>query len=160
MPRKRGNGDGTIYKMESKGLWAAQLTIGVDANGKPKRKTIYGKRQADVRAKLDALKNELATGSVIEPDKITVAKYILSLVETDRALNQIGDNTYLRKLASCKRIAASSIGDRPLQAVRPPPTASCAATASDPIPYRDHQLFQFSDRQGLCPAGPLLSHSP
>ena len=68
MPRKRGNGDGTIYKMESKGLWAAQLTIGVDANGKPKRKTIYGKRQADVRAKLDALKNELATGSVIEPD--------------------------------------------------------------------------------------------
>lgn len=120
MPRKRGNGDGTIYKMESKGLWAAQLTIGVDANGKPKRKTIYGKRQADVRAKLDALKNELATGSVIEPDKITVAKYILSLVETDRALNQIGDNTYLRKLASCKRIAASSIGDRPLQAVRPP----------------------------------------
>ena len=140
MPRKRGNGDGTIYKMESKGLWAAQLTIGVDANGKPKRKTIYGKRQADVRAKLDALKNELATGSVIEPDKITVAKYILSLVETDRALNQIGDNTYLRKLASCKRIAASSI--------------------SDPIPYRDHQLFQFSDRQGLCPAGPLLSHSP
>ena len=110
----------TIYKMESKGLWAAQLTIGVDANGKPKRKTIYGKRQADVRAKLDALKNELATGSVIEPDKITVAKYILSLVETDRALNQIGDNTYLRKLASCKRIAASSIGDRPLQAVRPP----------------------------------------
>ena len=56
MPRKRGNGDGTIYKMESKGLWAAQLTIGVDANGKPKRKTIYGKRQADVRAKLDALK--------------------------------------------------------------------------------------------------------
>ena len=47
MPRKRGNGDGTIYKMESKGLWAAQLTIGVDANGKPKRKTIYGKRQAD-----------------------------------------------------------------------------------------------------------------
>ena len=68
MPRKRGNGDGTIYKMESKGLWAAQLTIGVDANGKPKRKTIYGKRQADVRAKLDALKNELATGSVIEPE--------------------------------------------------------------------------------------------
>ena len=44
MPRKRGNGDGTIYKMESKGLWAAQLTIGVDANGKPKRKTIYGQR--------------------------------------------------------------------------------------------------------------------
>lgn len=74
MPRKRGNGDGTIYKMESKGLWAAQLTIGVDANGKPKRKTIYGKRQADVRAKLDALKNELATGSVIEPDKITSTK--------------------------------------------------------------------------------------
>ena len=120
MPRKRGNGDGTIYKMESKGLWAAQLTIGVDANGRPKRKTVYGKRQADVRAKLDALKSELSTGSVIEPDKITVAQYILSLVETDRALNQIGDNTYLRKLASCKRIAASSIGDCPLQSVRPP----------------------------------------
>ena len=120
MPRKRGNGDGTIYKVESKGLWAAQLTIGVDANGRPKRKTVYGKRQANVRAKLDALKNELSTGSVIEPDKITVAQYILSLVETDRALNQIGDNTYLRKLASCKRIAASSIGDCPLQSVRPP----------------------------------------
>ncbi|MFR2916915.1 MAG: hypothetical protein ACLTKQ_08270 [Acutalibacteraceae bacterium] len=150
MPRKEETVTEPIYKMESKGLWAAQLTIGVDANGKPKRKTIYGKRQADVRAKLDTLKNELATGSVIEPDKITVAQYILSLIETDRALNQIGDNTYLRKLGSYKRIAASSIGDCPLP--------SCAATASDPIPNRDHQLFQFSDRQGLCPAGPLLSH--
>ena len=45
MPRKRGNGDGTIYKMESKGLWAAQLTIGVDANGKPKRRYTVNGRQ-------------------------------------------------------------------------------------------------------------------
>lgn len=122
MPRKRGNGDGTIYKMESKGLWAAQLTIGVDANGRPKRKTVYGKRQADVRAKLDALKNELSTGSVIEPDKITVAQYILSLVETDRALNQIGDNTYLRKLARCFRTALDNdlIRKDPMRGMKKP----------------------------------------
>ena len=38
MPRKRGNGDGTIYKMESKGLWAAQLTIGVDRQRQAEKK--------------------------------------------------------------------------------------------------------------------------
>lgn len=119
MPRKRGNGDGTIYKMESKGLWAAQLTIGVDANGKPKRKTIYGKRQADVRAKLDALKNELATGSIITPDKMTVGDMARCLTEEDRALNIIGENSYLRKNAICVRISRSALGSIPLQKVKP-----------------------------------------
>lgn len=119
MPRKRGNGDGTIYKVESKGLWAAQLTIGVDANGKPKRKTIYGKRQADVRAKLDALKNELATGSIITPDKMTVGDMARCLTEEDRALNIIGENSYLRKNAICVRISRSALGSIPLQKVKP-----------------------------------------
>ena len=119
MPRKRGNGDGTIYKVESKGLWAAQLTIGVDANGKPKRKTIYGKRQADVRAKLDALKNELATGSIITPDKMTVGDMARCLTEEDRALNIIGENSYLRKNAICVRIGRSALGSIPLQKVKP-----------------------------------------
>lgn len=42
-PRGRGNGEGTIYKIESKNLWACQYTLGRDEAGKLKRKTIYGK---------------------------------------------------------------------------------------------------------------------
>ena len=113
MPRKRGNGDGTIYKMESKGLWAAQLTIGVDANGKPKRKTVYGKRQADVRAKLDALKNELATGSIITPDKMTVGDMARCLTEEDRALISLARiPTYERTLYACVSAAARLVLSR------------------------------------------------
>ncbi|WP_288481587.1 hypothetical protein [uncultured Deinococcus sp.] len=54
---KRANGEGTIYFIPDKKLWRAQITIHLDPlTGKPKRRAVYGKTQAEVRKKLEQLK--------------------------------------------------------------------------------------------------------
>jgi integrase len=53
MPKKRAHGEGSIYQ-RSDGLWTGRVSLGWE-DGKRRRKTVYGKTQADVRRKLAAL---------------------------------------------------------------------------------------------------------
>ena len=50
MAKKRANGEGTI-RLRSDGRWEMSVMIGFQDNGKPKRKSIYGKSQKEVREK-------------------------------------------------------------------------------------------------------------
>jgi hypothetical protein len=56
---KRANGEGTAYRYRDG--WAAQLTV-KDHLGRPKRKTVYGKTQAEVLAKRKTLLRAAALG--------------------------------------------------------------------------------------------------
>lgn len=71
---KRANGEGTIKKRKN-GTWEAQVTIGKDDNGKPIRKSVYGKTQKEVAQKLTAMTNDLNNGLFISPDDITVGQW-------------------------------------------------------------------------------------
>ena len=42
--KARGNGEGSIYKVKNKNLWAAAVTIGLDENGKPIYDGSWGKK--------------------------------------------------------------------------------------------------------------------
>ncbi len=62
---RRANGEGSIHKIKEgkhKGKWVAQVTIGKRPDGKPDRKTFYGKGRAEVKEKLKAIMDELAQG--------------------------------------------------------------------------------------------------
>ena len=39
---RRGRGEASIFQRESDGRWVASLSLGFDADGKRKRKTVYG----------------------------------------------------------------------------------------------------------------------
>lgn len=53
MPRKRrGRGEGSVFRRPDDGLWVAAASLGYDGNGKRLRLTAYG---ATKRAALDAL---------------------------------------------------------------------------------------------------------
>ena len=58
---RRAHGEGTIFKRKD-GRWQGAITLGYDKNGKQRRKTAYGKTQAQVRQKLEALKRQHAAG--------------------------------------------------------------------------------------------------
>lgn len=75
MPKKRGQGEGTIYQMKN-GLWCGRLTTGKDEHGKQKRKAFYGKTYKEVKQKMDVAKVELNEGSYIEPSKMIVAQWM------------------------------------------------------------------------------------
>ena len=51
---RRGNNEGSIYQRKSDGLWVGSVTVGYKTNGKPVRKTIYGKSRQEVARKVAA----------------------------------------------------------------------------------------------------------
>ncbi|MCK9575277.1 MAG: site-specific integrase [Clostridia bacterium] len=57
---RRNNGEGSIYQ-RSDGRWAGTVSLGYSDDGKPKRKSIYGKTRAEVSEKLIALTNRIAS---------------------------------------------------------------------------------------------------
>jgi integrase len=54
MAKRRGNDEGTIYFHEPSQRWTGQITVGRDPiSGRPKRVTVYGATQKEVREKLN-----------------------------------------------------------------------------------------------------------
>ena len=53
---KRANGEGSIAFYSSRNCYRGQLTIGIDQNGKAKRKSFYGKSKKEVKEKMDNYK--------------------------------------------------------------------------------------------------------
>lgn len=95
--KSRGNGEGTIYKVESKGLWAGQLSM---PGGK--RKTVYGKTRKAVAEKLDKIKNTAVPFQDME--KTTVSELIKLLVDENHAANITGDSAYYRNMKTLEFI--------------------------------------------------------
>jgi integrase len=80
---RRAKGEGSIFKRKD-GLWQGAVTIGYDANGKQKRKTIYGKTRNKVRTKIDELKQRVAMGSISTDDPTLEAFLERWLIEKAR----------------------------------------------------------------------------
>ena len=65
---RRGNNEGSIYQRKSDGLWCGAVTTGYKTDGKPMRKTLYGKTRQEVAKKVTAL-----SGDVFENGYTTVS---------------------------------------------------------------------------------------
>lgn len=73
---KRANNEGSI-RQRSDGRWEARITIGIDPKtGKPKRRSIYGSSQAEVRKQLTKLTKAIDEGTYREPNKLTVGQWL------------------------------------------------------------------------------------
>ena len=70
MAKKRPNNDGSISRY--KNMWRGQYTDPVFH----KQRAIYGKTQAECKAKLDAKLKEIKDGAYVAPDKITVGGWL------------------------------------------------------------------------------------
>jgi integrase len=73
--RRRGNGEGSIYQ-RTDGTWCATYSAGYNEKGKRKRRTIFGKTKQAVQNKLHKLLSEVATGTPIEPHRMTVGEFL------------------------------------------------------------------------------------
>lgn len=71
MAKRRPNHDGSIGRYKDR--WRGAYTDPVIH----KQKYVYGKTQAECKAKLDARLNEIRTGVYVQPDKITVEAWLL-----------------------------------------------------------------------------------
>jgi integrase len=74
--RKRGQGEGSIYKRKD-GLWAAAINLGYQS-GKLRRKVYYGKTREEVRGKLTAALSDVQKGISIPTERRTLAQFLQS----------------------------------------------------------------------------------
>lgn len=72
---KRSNGDGSLRQRKD-GTWEGRYTAGINlANGKPIRKSIYGKDKDDVAARLRKITSDIDSGLYVPPSKMTVKQW-------------------------------------------------------------------------------------
>jgi len=72
---RRGRGEGSIYQ-RADGYWCANVSAGYSAEGNRRRKTVYGSTKAEVQEKLRQVASEIAAGSPVEAQKLTLAEYL------------------------------------------------------------------------------------
>jgi integrase len=72
--RKRGQGEGSIYK-RADGRWAAAINLGYQ-DGKLKRKAFYGETREEVRGKLVAALSDQQKGLPVLTERQTLAQFL------------------------------------------------------------------------------------
>lgn len=100
---RRGNGEGCIRQRKDK-TWEAIYTYGRDANGKPKRKSIYGKTRQEVKDKLIAVLSDINKGEYIKPAEITcnewfdkwLERYLINAKDSTKAQYELYLRLYVR----------------------------------------------------------------
>ncbi len=75
-PKARANGEGTLFQRKSDLLWIGRLPVGYNPDGSVKYLKFSGKKQADVREKMDKAKTEVRTNTYVEPNKITLGEWL------------------------------------------------------------------------------------
>ncbi|HUY91821.1 MAG TPA: site-specific integrase [Pirellulales bacterium] len=89
---RRGRGEGSIFQ-RADGRWAASITIGIDANCKRVRKTVYGGTKGEVAAKLTKLAGQKLDGTLASTEKLTIAAFLDRWLE-DAARPSVRSATY------------------------------------------------------------------
>ena len=80
MAKRRASGEGNIRKRKD-GRWEGRYVAGHDASGKPIRKNVLGKTQAEVRAKLRLAIEAVETLDVARAGEYTVEKWVRTWYE-------------------------------------------------------------------------------
>lgn len=100
--KKRGNGEGSVYKYENG--YRGQIVVGTGEDGKPIRRSVVGKTIKEVNEKLTLIKNSMITGTYIAPNKITLPELAMQMLKDDLNMNYIRESTHYRHIETLKRI--------------------------------------------------------
>jgi hypothetical protein len=73
--RRRGRGEGAVYRRASDGLWVGMLDLGI-VDGRRRRKTVYGQTEREVLQKLSTLRTALDSGIDLLAPSLTVGQWL------------------------------------------------------------------------------------
>jgi integrase len=78
---------GTITKVKDKDLFMGRIQLGFKPDGKPNRKTVYGKTKAEVSEKLRVLAYQFGVGACYDPSTMTIKEWMEFWIENFKKLN-------------------------------------------------------------------------
>ena len=108
-------GEGSIFYSNVKKKWMAQINVGKDENGKPKRHFLTGNTPEEVAAKLQQVKYEIYTGDFIDVSRITFDQLAHQVIEDKLNMNEYQQQTYFRDIETLKM--CGMISDVPIQQI-------------------------------------------
>lgn len=112
MAMARQNGEGSVYKRKSDGLWIGSVTLGWET-GKRRRKTVSGRTAEEVRAKLREVRRHLDKGLPAPDQKITV-NGLLDRWFNDVLSRQVAPNALDNYQTIAKHHIRPVLGKRPV----------------------------------------------
>jgi predicted Zn-dependent peptidase len=111
--RRRGHGEGSIYYVESKGLWATAISL---PDGK--RRYLYAKTKREVQAKLRQAQQDLDGGILVSPDRQTVGQFLTDWLE-NTAKPSVRAKTYASYAVLINKHILPRLGRHHLQKLTP-----------------------------------------
>src|SRR3954468_22864429 len=117
MASRRGRGEGSLFK-RADGLWVATLNTGYGADGKRRRRTVYGKAKAEARDKLLALQVNALRGVNVDPTRQTVSQFLAHWLDV-AVRPKLRPTTHLRYAEIVRLHIGPHIGGMRLQKVDP-----------------------------------------
>jgi len=115
MAKRRGHGEGSIYKTKD-GRWVAKLFLGRDKRGKKKVWKRYGKTRKEVAEELTKVLRQRQQGLSLEPTKQTVGQFLDTWMNDVVKMN-VRPNTYRNYQTVLRHI--TPIRDVPLPKLTP-----------------------------------------
>ncbi len=103
MPKRKSNGEGSIYQRPD-GKWCGQITIGRDEKGKLRRKTVYGKTKKEVLEKLNQIRYGIMTGTFVDKSNITFYQLAKQMIDDKTNLNYVKETSGYRDMETLKRM--------------------------------------------------------
>lgn len=113
---RREYGSGSISQRKD-GSWTARFSIGVNENGKPKIKALYGKTEKEVRRKLNDFKRDFYKNSAQSIKKSTVGQYMTTWL-TENKRNKLKPKSYDRLEQTLKYQVLPKIGHLQVAAIQ------------------------------------------
>lgn len=113
MPKKKANGEHSIYFDESRKTYVGQITLGYNEEGKRKRKTVYGKTKKEVREKIKQIEFGIASGTFVDKSDITIYQLARQMLDDNLNMGYIKESSYHRTNETLKRL--KPIYNTPLQ---------------------------------------------
>lgn len=166
MPRKSNTraaqGAGSI-RQRADGTWEARITIGTNpGTGKPDRKSVYGKTQAEVRKKMTAIQRAVDAGTYQAPDKTTVSEWLDEWMKTFCSV-KVKPLTYSSYEVAIKNHIKPAIGALKVQAVKGVhvqklyngmTAAGSSAKTVKNVAAILHKAFSVAQKQGMIQVNP------
>jgi integrase len=114
---KRANGEGSIFRRKD-GTWSAEASYR-DDDGRHKRRTVYGRTQAEVRAKLDEMRERVDTGAPIKDATMTLAAWLDDWTAKALPASDRKQATVDLYATIAHKHLVPALGSRPLDRIRP-----------------------------------------
>ena len=114
--KRRGHGEGSIFRRSDNGLWVGSLNLGWRA-GKRVRSSFYGKTRREVQDKMQAAQNAMQQGLEPTRERLTVETFLGDWIESTRTT--VRASTWRRYEQIARQKLIPHLGHLPLHRLTP-----------------------------------------